>query len=76
MIEYAVHPPVLGPSLAAHLREQGYEITAYGARVWATAATAAAPTEERLFLGNAVAEWRRAHPDARVDLQGFAGPGT
>ena len=68
MIEYVVHPPALAPSLVAHLRAQGYDVSNYGRRLWATHATAADPTEERLVLGGVIAAWCREHPDARIDL--------
>jgi hypothetical protein len=69
LIEYVVHPPALSPHLVEHLRERGYEASAYGPRLWATHPTAADPTEERLVLGGVIAAWRREHPDARIDLQ-------
>jgi hypothetical protein len=68
VIEYVVHPPVLGPHLAAHLRGHGYDVSNYGSRLWASYPTAADPTEERLVLGGVIAAWRRDHPDARVDM--------
>jgi hypothetical protein len=68
LIEYVVHPPALAPDLVERLRAQGYDVTNYGPRVWATYPNAADPTEERLVLGGAVAAWRREHPDARIDL--------
>ena len=63
-----MHPPALGPHLAEHLRAQGYDVSNYGARIWATYANAADPTEERVVLGGVVAAWRREHPEARIDL--------
>lgn len=74
MIEYAVHPPVLAPHLAAHLRELGYDASTIGPRLWAKHLTAADPTEERLVLGGVIAAWRRAHPDARIDLADYEPP--
>ena len=71
MIEYAVHPPVLAPRLAEHLRGLGYEASTSGHRLWATHRTAADPTEERLVLGGVIAEWGRQHPGARVDPTDF-----
>ena len=68
MIEYAVRPPVLAPHLASHLRELGYEASTSGPRLFASYPIAADPTEERLVLGGVIAAWRRAHPDARIDL--------
>jgi hypothetical protein len=68
LIEYVVHPPVLAPHLAERLRGQGYDVSNYGARLWATYPGAADPTEERLVLGGVIAAWRRDHPDARVDM--------
>lgn len=68
LIEYVVHPPALAPHLAAHLRGQGYDVSSYGPRVWATHPTAADPTEERLVISGVIAAWRRDHPDARIDL--------
>ena len=63
-----MHPPALAPDLVAHLREQGYHVSNYGRRLWVTHPTAADPTEERLVLGGVVTAWRRAHPDARIDM--------
>jgi hypothetical protein len=68
LIEYVVHPPALGPHLAEHLRGQGYDVSNYGSRVWASYPSAADPTEERLVLSGVIAAWRREHPDARIDL--------
>jgi hypothetical protein len=68
VIEYVVHPPALGPHLAAHLRGQGYDVSNYDARLWATHPNAADPAEERLVLGGVIAAWRREHPDARIEL--------
>jgi hypothetical protein len=76
VIEYAVHPPALTPHLAAHLRERGYDVSAYGTHLWATHPNAADPPEERLVLGGVIAAWRREHPDARIDLQSFTARGT
>lgn len=63
-----MHPPALAPDLVAHLREQGYDVTNYGRRVWATYPNASDPTEERLVLSGVIAAWRSEHPDARIDL--------
>jgi hypothetical protein len=76
VIEYVVHPPALAPHLGAHLRERGYDASTFGPQLWATHATAADPTEERLVLGGVIAAWRREHPDARIDLQSFNARGT
>lgn len=71
-----MHPPALAPHLAEHLRERGYDVSTYGAQLWAAHPSAADPTEERLALGDAITAWRREHPDARIDLQSFNARGT
>jgi hypothetical protein len=68
LIGYVVHPPVLAPHLAAHLRGRGYDASNYGQRLWATHPRAADPAEERLVLGGVIAAWQQEHPDARIDL--------
>jgi hypothetical protein len=69
LIEYVVHPPALAPHLVAYLRGQGYDASNYGQQLWATHPRAADPSEERRVLGGVIAEWRREHPEARIDLQ-------
>jgi hypothetical protein len=56
------------------LREQGYDASTYGPRLWATHPKAADPTEERLAIGGVIAAWRREHPDVRIDPTDYDPP--